>query len=741
MKQARSQLLFALLGFVAVVAQILLQRRFMVVFGGNELAIGIVFAGWMLWAGLGNFVAGRFADRIKNVPVALTLIFSAIAFILPLTIAAASLAKAALGIPPSQMMGPPLILLTTLIILLPLCFAIGAALVVAAKLPGTQTAADIGTVYIFDSMGSAVGGLVFSWFAVIYFDPFQASLFASALLFAGAGLILFEKAAAKFIAVFAVIAFAVLFFHSSSIETVINAVQWKGFNPIADFDSRFGNIIVTENRGEHTLFFDGQPQFSTPLPETYETTAYLPLLMKKDAKDVLLIGGGLSGMIQQWRDADLNSITYVQIDPKITDAEERFMSSKEMMADPRLKIEYGDGRAFLSQAEPAKFDVVVVQAGEPTTASSNRYYTKEFFEEARRALKPDGIIFFAIFEPTNYLSFEAGKLLGSVYDTLDKTFDHIVVLPLYRYYFVASAAKGDLTDSTEVLARRLEKSGYHAPTLLSQILYGIYPERVSRIRDSIMKAADETEYINTDRHPVAYYAGLVLWAAKAGGGAAEFLESLEKVRWWHVVAFIIIAAFLTTFPLSLWEGARGKGVEIASVWALFAVGFSSILYQMVLLVWYQVKVGLLFYRLGIIVTAFMVGLGVGAYGAMKLNERRRKAGGRGQKFVALCLVAFGVYMPLLFLVSGVSFTLANFLCGALAGLIYQIAADRLVGVKKQIGRSAGLVNFSDYLGASVGSVLAAVIMIPLFGLFPALLIAALTLVIAALLCIVITSKP
>lgn len=729
MKRTGAPIIFALMGFAAIVAQIILQRRFMVIFGGNELTIGIVFAAWMFWAGLGNFAAGRFADRIRNANLALTLIFFLIAVILPLTVVSSSLVKAALGIPPSQMIGPPLIIASTLALLFPLCFLIGAALVVAAKVPGSGEAKDIGTVYIFDSIGSALGGLVFSWFAIVYMNPLQAAFFISAVLLAGAGLVLLKNAGSKLGAVFAAVIFAVLYFYSGSIETRINAVQWRGFDPIANLDSRFGNIVVTENRGEHTLFFDGQPQFTTPLAETYETTAYLPLLMKKDAKDVLLIGGGLSGMLANWREVPLDSITYVQIDPEVTEAEEYYMSSKEMMADPRLKIEYGDGRAFLVNASPAKYDIIIVQVGEPATASTNRYYTREFFDDAKRALKPDGIIFFAIFEPTNYMSAEAKRLLGSVYDTLGKAFDNIVVLPLHRYYFVASAEKGTLTDDTDTLAQRLKKSGFNAPTLLSQVLYGVYPERVAQIRDSIVGAASEMEYLNTDRYPVAYYAGLVLWAAKAGEGAAKFLESLQRIKWWHVVVAICAFAIIT-LPLM-----RSRTVEISSIWSLVAVGFSSIVYEMVLLIWYQVKVGLLFYRLGIIITAFMVGLSLGAFAAIKLRSQKSEV--RSQKVLELCLIAFALYMPLLFMISKLSFPLANLLCGAAAGFIYQLVAERLVEKRKAIGTSAGLINFSDYLGAAIGSILAAIIMIPLFGLFPTLLVAAVMLLTSSVLGLII----
>ena len=44
--------LFAALGFTSTVGQILLMRELIVVFYGNEVSLGIMLAGWLLWVGL-----------------------------------------------------------------------------------------------------------------------------------------------------------------------------------------------------------------------------------------------------------------------------------------------------------------------------------------------------------------------------------------------------------------------------------------------------------------------------------------------------------------------------------------------------------------------------------------------------------------------------------------------------------------------------------------------------------------
>lgn len=726
MKRTRFYALFALLGFAAIVAQITLHRRAIVVFGGNELTVGVVFTAWMLWAGLGNFITGRFADRIKNIPLVLAFFLFLICIFLPSTVLVFSLVKALLGLPPPQVTGPALNLAATLILLFPLCFSIGAAMVLSTKILGTGESYDIGRFYIFDSLGSAAGGLLFSWFAIQYLTPLEASFIVAAVLTAGCGIFLETKALQKLGAVFLTVVFMALFFISGSIEQWSDKIQWKGYNTVVDSDSRFGNIIVTENRGEHTLFFDGVPQFSTPLPDTYETNAVLPLLFVREPKNVLLLGGGLSGMIHQWRDIDLESIDYVQIDPLVTMIEKNVMAPAEMFVDPRLKTHFTDGRGFLRQkeidgCEAECFDVIIVLAGDPTTAAANRYYTEEFFKDAKRMLRKDGVIFFGVFEPTNYVSAEVKNLLGTIYATLNKVFGHIVVLPLNNYYFAASENLSLLTDDVEILRSRINERGWHAPTLSSQVLYGIFPERIDEVQAAISQAAASVETMNLDRYPVAYYAGLILWAERSGEEAAGFLKLLSKVRPWHGLVFAAVILVLSLL------GKRRYAIQMSSVWALAAVGFASIVYEIVLLIWYQVKVGLLFYRIGIIITAFMLGLSAGAYLAIRLSRSFKPR----RNVTALLLLAFAGYMPLLFMLSSLSFPLANFLCGLLSGLVYQFVADMLVEKERLIGVSAGIINFSDYFGAAFGSILAAILMIPLFGLAASLLAGSILLAFAA----------
>ena len=46
--------ILSLIGFTAVIAQVVLMRELLVVFYGNELALGVTLANWLLWTEIGR---------------------------------------------------------------------------------------------------------------------------------------------------------------------------------------------------------------------------------------------------------------------------------------------------------------------------------------------------------------------------------------------------------------------------------------------------------------------------------------------------------------------------------------------------------------------------------------------------------------------------------------------------------------------------------------------------------------
>ena len=54
------------IGFGSIVSQILLIREFIVSFYGNELSIGIILTGWLIWIGIGSAAGNRLLKTNLN---------------------------------------------------------------------------------------------------------------------------------------------------------------------------------------------------------------------------------------------------------------------------------------------------------------------------------------------------------------------------------------------------------------------------------------------------------------------------------------------------------------------------------------------------------------------------------------------------------------------------------------------------------------------------------------------------
>jgi spermidine synthase len=184
MKKFSMTYAFLLMGFTAIVAQVILIRELLASFSGNELAIGIFFANWLLLEALGSFGAGRWAARVKSgTPYyAVLQLFLASAF--PVVILLTRIARHLLGIIPGQGINVLTIFYVSLFLLTPLGLADGAQFSFGCRMfteSRQRNAASIGKVYIYEAIGGLVGGIAGTYLCLQYLNSFQTA-FALAIL-------------------------------------------------------------------------------------------------------------------------------------------------------------------------------------------------------------------------------------------------------------------------------------------------------------------------------------------------------------------------------------------------------------------------------------------------------------------------------------------------------------------------------------------------------------------------------
>jgi len=130
------------------------------------------------------------------------------------------------------------------------------------------------------------------------------------------------------------------------------------------FEGRSENqhVAVVENSTfGRTLYLDGVLQTSERDEFIYhEMLTHLPILAHGNVRDVLIIGGGDGGMLEETlKHRSVERVTMVEIDPSVVEmCREHLPSiSKGAFDDPRLDLVFADGVDFVKSTEK-RFDLV-----------------------------------------------------------------------------------------------------------------------------------------------------------------------------------------------------------------------------------------------------------------------------------------------------------------------------------------------------------------------------------------------
>ncbi|MBE3552366.1 MAG: polyamine aminopropyltransferase [Kyrpidia tusciae] len=123
----------------------------------------------------------------------------------------------------------------------------------------------------------------------------------------------------------------------------------------------------------------------------HEMIAHVPLFTHPDPKQVLVIGGGDGGTIREVvKHPRVERAVLAEIDERvIAVSQEYFPALSQGFADPRVKIEVGDGIAHV-KANKDTYDVILVDSTEPIGPAEG-LFAREFYEGIYEALRPGGV--------------------------------------------------------------------------------------------------------------------------------------------------------------------------------------------------------------------------------------------------------------------------------------------------------------------------------------------------------------
>ena len=737
-----------IIGFTALSAQIVFLRELLVLFYGNELSLGVVLGCWLFWTGLGSLCLGRFADRFKKPALKLALLQTLLAFALIATLLAARSVKLFLNVSPGQILGYIPIFLASFFVLSIFCLLNGFLFSLGCKTfekisaaAGSSDTRDrssrgIGLVYIIEALGSVVGGLLTSLVLIRLLPPLVLIFLLAAINLAAGGSLLFifsprKRLRAGKIAWLLVAAAGVVFLGSGGIDylqKISLSWQWRGFDLKKTENSIYGSLAVTGRERQFSLFENGILMFTRPDLFSAEESVHFAMLEHPQPKKVLLIGGGVGGSLEEiLKYPSLEEVIYVELDPSIIRLTREFLppGDEKFLLDPRVKIVYSDGRRFLQQQQE-KYDVIIVNLPDPFTAQLNRFYTGEFFQLARKHLRPEGVLSLAVTSAENYISGELQNFLACIYLTLKDVFPEVVVLPGGSAFFLASPASNYLTADHRILEERIQERGLSLLYIREYYLFDrLRPERVEYLQQKITTAS--RAQVNLDFHPICYFYDMVFWSTyfmgESGGWFTRFLQKALILRWWW---FLFPAGFaLLLFPLLRSRRKKSSGAWV--LWPVLTSGFSEIVFQLVILLAFQILYGYVYYKLGIILTLYMVGLVLGG-GVITARLPHLKDEHRLFFLTQVVICLYPLLLPVIFfLLSGTRTPALNWLgenlvlplLPVIAGFFggFQVPLAGRIYLKRQnrVGMVSGLSYGFDLLGACLGALLISALVLPVLG--------------------------
>ena len=728
-----------LIGFSAIIGQIVLMRELIVVFNGNEISLGIMLATWLFWTAAGISLCSRFAAGGNNARRAVAALECLLGVSLLPTIWALRASRFFFQTVPGELVGPVPMLLTSLACLSLFCVVAGSLFVVAIRMYEQECAVTArvaaSSAYLLEAAGSAFGGILASIVLLRFLESFQIATVVALLNLCVAAVLLFRMSGKQLGALTvaaALFAIPLLIYVAPSLDRSAQARLWRGFRLVGSRDSIYGNLAVIEAGNAETgnirsIYDNGVILASAPDENAAEEVVHYALLEHPAPRHLLLIGGGVNGSIAQaLKHPSVERIDYVELDPALIDMARQFfpVQSASIFSDPRVHLHYADGRSYLRTADDT-FDVIILNVPDPQTAQLNRFYTAEFFRSARDHLASGGLLALQLRSSEDYISPDLAEFLRCIHFTLRKVFPYVAAIPGETIHFFAATRPDVLTDNPQTLIARLQQRNLKTQYVREYFIpFRMMPDRMVQVHEQLRPLA--STQVNRDFNPIAYYFDVVLWSTQFKLGYSHWFRAGAPIAFSTVIdAVLVILLFLAV--LLAFVPDRERRACSAAAYCVAATGFTLMALQIFLLLAFQSVYGYVYHQLTILVAMCMAGIAFGSWlGIRRIRSSHSPAYSSittTQVLLALSAPALIFVVSLLSKISGIATTwlAAQFVfpalaavCGMLGGYQFPIATEIYLH-ESSGGSRLGTLYAIDLLGGCVGALVLSSYLVPVFG--------------------------
>jgi len=585
----------------------------------------------------------------------------------------------------------------------------------------------VGIIYVMESIGTIVGGVIFTFILLKLLTSFQIASFLIIINFLFLLIFLNKRLKAMpLIKIILLVCFVicVLFLpwasdilHNKSIQK-----QWPDKNIIAYKNSLHSNLVITEKNKQYDIYSDGIPFLSLPQPDTFfvEEFVHIPMSLIDKPNNILFIGPCIGGPLKELLRYPINSITYTEPDPEIIRLIQKHIPSliSNEIKDPRLKINYVDAKRFINTTQE-RYDCIFINLSIPVSLETNRFYTHEFFLKLSKRLNKNGIVILHTWGSLTYLSKELKKLNSCVMKTLSGVFQDVRVIPGDFNLIIAS--KQIIPDfSSKAIVQNLNKNNISTQLLTSDYLnYRLSDQFKNWFNDSIKDTYPHSVKENYDLKPSGIIYGLNLYYAQF---YPHLVKKLSTFKSFYI--FLILGLGLFLFGIIVFTRKNEIHKIIPPI--IISTGFISMSVQILLLFCFQIVLGVLYSLIAMLTAVFMGGVAWGAYVANK-----KIASLLLLKKIEILMFAFlGILMCIIYITSQynmhhVVITMLFFFIsgvnGYLVGRQFPLACNIYTESTGRTKNVAGKLYCLDLIGASIGAILISIILVPQIGIYPTII--------------------
>jgi len=425
---SREETAVAVSGIVSMGLEILAGRVLAPRFGSTIYTWGSIIGVSMLALSLGYLHGGRTSSEATVKDLEKYLVYTS-AYILFVMFAGESMLSASAGIPVTSKYAS---IIPVTLLFGPPTYFLGYISPYAAQLSSKSTKGEAsGHFYAVGTAGSILGafGTTFALVPSLSVDMIYMFFAVLSLVPVVVGSRDFKQ-----LAPLAVVAIGFLVFQTPAVNS----------NVVYSDSTVYQDLEVRDSDGVRTLYLDGQPQSAIYLngsgyPWGYLDYFHIPLALRNNTEDVLLIGGGGFVGPQEFAEQGYD-VDAVELDPGVVKAAENYFNLSE---SENLDIYTQDGRDFLQETDQ-EYDIIYLDAYRKSKVPFH-LTTREFMQLAHDKTDENGVVM------SNIISTSSGpgsKFAKSQTATMEQVFKSVYFFP---------TRETDLAQNIELMATKQEK--------------------------------------------------------------------------------------------------------------------------------------------------------------------------------------------------------------------------------------------------------------------------------------------